>query len=431
MKELIDVAVIGGGPAGLAAAAAAAESGATTVILERDSALGGILNQCIHDGFGLHLFGARLTGPEYAQRFIDRARAAKVVALLDTMVLGVQPAADGRVRVEAVNSSDGTIELAAGAVVLAMGCRERTRAQVMIPGERPAGVYTAGAAQRFVNVDGLMPGRRVVILGSGDVGLIMARRLTLEGAEVVGVYEILPRPNGLTRNVVQCLEDFGIPLYLSHTVVDIHGRDRLTAVTVASVDERLQPIPGTERLVECDTLILSVGLIPENELSRAAGVQIDPTTRGPVVDDRFATSVHGLYACGNVVHVHDLVDYVSQTAAVAGRAAAERALALRSGAHCEDGLTIPVTCGDGVAYVVPQRIHPGAATTLYLRVSRPLRGGEVVCLAAGQRLAARRERVMRPPEMIALPLPEGGWRADKLTVAASEAAGATGGEGGD
>lgn len=427
MNKRIDVAVIGGGPAGLAAAAAAAEGGAAAIILERDSALGGILNQCVHDGFGLHFFGERLTGPEYAQRFIDRARAAGALALLDTMVLSVKPAAGGRVSVEAVNSRDGTVELDAGAVVLAMGCRERTRAQIMIPGERPAGVYTAGAAQRFVNVDGLMPGRRIVILGSGDVGLIMARRLTLEGAEVVGVYEILPQPNGLTRNVVQCLEDYGIPLYLSHTVVDIHGRDRLTAVTVARVDERLQPVPGTEHLVECDTLILSVGLIPENELTHAAGAEIDPTTRGPVVDDRFATSVPGIYACGNVVHVHDLVDYVSRTAAVAGRAAAERALALRSGAGCEPGPTIPVTCGDNVAYVVPQRIHPGAAATLYLRVKRPLRGGEVVCLADGRRLAARRERVMRPPEMIALALPEGGWRAERLVVAATEATGANGG----
>lgn len=430
MKEHIDVAVIGGGPAGLAAAAAAAEAGATTIILERDSALGGILVQCVHDGFGLHLFGERLTGPEYAQRFIDRARAAKVTALLDTMVLSVRAGADGRVRVEAINSRDGTVELAAGAVVLAMGCRERTRAQIMIPGERPAGVLTAGAAQRFVNVDGLMPGRRIVILGSGDVGLIMARRLTLEGAEVVGVYEIMPRPSGLTRNVVQCLEDYGIPLHLSHTVVDIHGRDRLTAVTVARVDEQLQPIPGTEQLVECDTLILSVGLIPENELSRAAGVEIDPRTRGPVVDDRYATSVPGLFACGNVVHVHDLVDYVTRSAEVAGRAAAERARAARTGTACEGEATIPVTCGDGIAYVVPQRIHPGAPATLYLRVSRPLRGGEVACLADGQRLTAKRERIMRPPEMVALQLP-GRWDADELTVIAAEDARGQGGEGDD
>lgn len=439
MNQDVDVAIIGGGPAGLAAAVAAREAGADAVILERDSALGGILGQCIHDGFGLHLFGERLTGPEYARRFVARVRSADITTLLDTMVLSVAPSASGRLTVEAVSSRAGTIELSAGAVVLAMGCRERTRAQIMIPGDRPAGVYTAGTAQRFVNIDGLMPGRRIVILGSGDVGLIMARRLTLEGAKVVGVYEILPQPNGLTRNVVQCLDDFGIPLYLSHTVVDIHGRDRLTAVTVARVDERLQPVAGTEQLIDCDTLILSVGLIPENELSRAAGAAIDPATRGPVVDERFATTVPGLYACGNVVHVHDLVDYVSLSAEVAGRAAAERALTLAAaGAPAGTGAVhagcVPVTAGDGVAYVVPQRAHPGEPVTLYLRVRQPLRNAEVICRSATAQLVSRRERIMRPPEMVTLAVP-GGWEANEagLVVSANPpaAAGLMRGEGGD
>ncbi|MGE5559732.1 MAG: NAD(P)/FAD-dependent oxidoreductase [Chloroflexota bacterium] len=432
MNRRTDVAVIGGGPAGLAAAAAARAAGAAVTILERDFALGGILSQCIHDGFGLHLFGERLTGPEYAQRFVDRVRTAGVEALLETMVLSVSSAPSGELTVEALNSRDGSIELACGAVVLAMGCRERTRAQIMIPGDRPAGVYTAGTAQRFVNIDGLMPGRRIVILGSGDVGLIMARRLTLEGASVVGVYEILPQPNGLTRNVVQCLDDYGIPLHLSHTVVDIHGRDRLEAVTVARVDERLQPVPGTEERVACDTLILSVGLIPENELSRAAGAAIDPATRGPVVDDRFATSVPGLYACGNVVHVHDLVDYVSLSAEVAGRAAAERALAFRAGVAADDTPTLPVTAGDGVAYVVPQRVRPGAPVTFYLRVRRPLRNARVTCTCGAEQLAAKRERVLRPPEMVTLAVPAGDWGRDAagVVLTASEAT-AGRSEGGD
>lgn len=428
MRMHTDVAIVGGGPAGLAAATAARDAGASALILERDSSLGGILNQCIHDGFGLHVFSERLTGPEYAGRFITRSEAAGVTALLDTTVLGVQPAPDGTVTVTAVNSRDGMIELTAGSVVLAMGCRERTRAQIMIPGERPAGVYTAGAAQRFVNIDGLMPGRRIVILGSGDIGLIMARRLTLEGATVVGVYEILPQPNGLTRNVVQCLEDYGIPLHLGHTVVDISGRDRLTGVSVAQVDERLQPVPGTEQEVACDTLILSVGLIPENELSRGAGVALDQRTRGPVVDQDFATSVPGIYACGNVVHVHDLVDYVSQSAAVAGRAAALRALARDSAPAGPHVGTVPVQCGDNVAYVVPQLVTPGRAATLYLRVRRPLRDLTVACRSGGHVIASRRERVARPPEMITLDLPDGDWGTVgelKLTVRAK------GGEGGE
>jgi sarcosine oxidase subunit alpha len=323
----LDVLIIGGGPAGLAAAAAAREAGCERVLLlERDEALGGILRQCIHPGFGLHVFKEELTGPEYAKRFVDRVLALKIPAQCGTMVLDVT-----RERVvTAVSAEHGLKTFRAKAVVLAMGCLERTRGALMIPGWRPAGIYTAGTAQRFVNLDGWMPGRRVVILGSGDIGLIMARRMTFEGAKVLACVELMPYSSGLTRNVVQCLDDYDIPLLLSHTVTEIHGRERVEGVTVAQVDERRKPVPGTERRFDCDTLLLSVGLIPENELSKAAGVELSAATSGPVVDEALQTSVPGLFACGNVLHVHDLVDHVSQEAELAGQQAAAYARTLNA-----------------------------------------------------------------------------------------------------
>ena len=317
--ERCELVIIGGGPAGLAAAVAARERGVEDIlILERERELGGILNQCIHAGFGLHTFQEELTGPEYAGRYVRQVRELGIPFLLDTMVLELS--AD-RV-VTAVSRERGLFQLQAGAVILAMGCRERARGSLNIPGFRPAGIYSAGTAQRLVNREGLLPGREVVILGSGDIGLIMARRMTLEGAHVQAVAELMPYSGGLKRNIVQCLDDFGIPLLLSHTVVDIQGRERVSGVTLAQVDANRRPIPGTEKRYDCDTLLLSVGLVPENELSRGAGVDLSPVTNGPVVDESLETSVPGVFACGNVLHVHDLVDFVSQEAAHAGRAAA-------------------------------------------------------------------------------------------------------------
>ena len=319
MKTAYDLVVIGGGPAGLAAACAAHEAGVRDILaLERDDRPGGILNQCIHNGFGLHTFREELTGPEYAARYIEKAGAAGIPCLCGTMVIGLTP---GRT-VTAVSREHGLFTLQAGAVVLAMGCRERPRGALNIPGTRPAGVYTAGTAQRLMNIEGLRVGREVVVLGSGDIGLIMARRMKLEGAEVRAVAELMPYSGGLKRNIVQCLDDFGIPLLLSHTVVEVHGRQRVTGVTLAAVDAQRRPVPGSEKYIPCDTLLLSVGLLPENELSRAAGLDIDPATGGPCVDQRLATSAPGIFACGNVLHVHDLVDYVSQEAALAGQQAA-------------------------------------------------------------------------------------------------------------
>ena len=320
-KAEYQLIVIGGGPAGLAAACKAWEQGLRRVlVLERDCELGGILNQCIHNGFGLHRFGQELTGPEYAGRYIGLLEQTGVEVRLDTMVLQLVPGRDGRPhQVHAVNGKQGYQLLTAQTVVLAMGCRERTRGAISIPGERPAGIFTAGAAQRFMNIEGYMVGRRAVILGSGDIGLIMARRLTLEGAKVLACVELMPYSGGLTRNIVQCLQDYGIPLYLSHTVTDIRGHDRVEQVVVSQVGPDRQPIPGTEMVFDCDTLLLSVGLIPENELSRAAGIAIDPRTRGPVVDENRQTSVPGIFACGNVLHVHDLVDFVSAESERAGR----------------------------------------------------------------------------------------------------------------
>lgn len=351
--EKRSVVIIGGGPAGLAAAVAAKENGCDDVlILERDSDVGGILQQCIHAGFGLHIFGEELTGPEYAARFHAQVDELGIEYKCDTMVLSIS---QDRV-VTAVNSKDGILTIQAGAIVLAMGCRERSRGAVGIGGTRPAGVYTAGTAQRFVNIEGYMPGKKIVILGSGDIGLIMARRMTLEGAEVKMVLEVMPYSGGLKRNIVQCLDDFGIPLRLSHTVVEVRGRERVESVVIAQVDEKRRPIPETFEYVPCDTLLLSVGLIPENELSAAADIPINPVTNGPFVDQSMMTRCEGIFACGNVVHVHDLVDFVTIESRLAGRGAAKYALGQRTdGAH-----TLDVKPGFGVRYVVPSTIDPAA-----------------------------------------------------------------------
>jgi NADPH-dependent 2,4-dienoyl-CoA reductase/sulfur reductase-like enzyme len=359
-----DVVVIGGGPAGLAAALSCHKHGIRDIIiLERDSHLGGILQQCIHSGFGLHWFGEELTGPEYAQRFINQVEKAQIPYLLDTMVVDI----DEDKRVYAVNPKHGPIKVQARAVILAMGCRERTRGALMIPGGRPAGVYTAGMAQRLMNIEGYMPGREVVILGSGDIGLIMARRLTWEGANVKMVCEIMPYSTGLIRNIRQCLEDYGIPIRFKHTVIKIHGNQRLEGVTIAHVDDSRRPIPGTEEYVPCDTLLLSVGLIPENELSQKANVQLDPVTGGPVVDEYRQTSVPGIFACGNVLHVHDLVDYVSEEAEIAGYGAWRylNGLASQHGQHVDGRLKIET--GYGIRYVVPQRISGKEDVELFFR----------------------------------------------------------------
>ncbi|MDF2803782.1 MAG: FAD-dependent pyridine nucleotide-disulfide oxidoreductase [Anaerocolumna sp.] len=345
-----DIVVIGGGPAGLAAAIEARKNGAKKIlIIERDRELGGILQQCIHNGFGLHIFKEELTGPEYAERFIKELITMGIEYKLDTMALEVS---DRKV-ITAMNSTDGILHIQAKAIILAMGCRERTRGAIRIPGTRPAGVLTAGTAQRFVNIEGYMIGKRIVILGSGDIGLIMARRLTLEGADVLAVAELMPYSGGLTRNIVQCLEDFNIPLYLNHTVVNIEGHDRVEAVTIAQVDKRLKPIKGTEKRFECDTLLLSVGLIPENELSKSAGIQLDSVTGGPIVNESMETSVEGIFACGNVVHVHDLVDWVTEESRRAGSSAAKYI----KGQIENNCKTIKLKGINGVRYVVPHQIR--------------------------------------------------------------------------
>ncbi len=407
-----DVTIIGAGPAGLAAAIAARDAGARQVlILERAQEPGGILNQCIHNGFGLHRFGEELTGPEYAGRFIDRLEG--IDCKYDTMVLSL----DGRT-VTAVNPADGLFTVESGAVVLAMGCRERTRGAIGVPGDRPSGVFTAGAAQRYMNIEGYQVGKRAVILGSGDIGLIMARRMTLEGAKVLACVELMPYSSGLNRNIVQCLKDYDIPLYLSHTIVRIIGRARLEAVIVAEVGPDRKPIPGTEFRIDCDTLLLSVGLIPENELSRGAGIAIDPHTNGPVVYDDMETSCPGVFACGNVVQVHDLVDFVSDEGERAGRAAAKYA-GERPGDAAE---VIP---GDGVGYVVPQKIRKtGGAdeVTLFFRVRTPCAKGDLV-VRGGEREILRKKRLhMTPGEMEKLTVPRAAVQnADTLTVSMERA----------
>lgn len=393
-----DIVIIGGGPAGLAAAIAAREAGASDVlILEREKELGGILNQCIHNGFGLHTFKEELTGPEYAARYIDKAKEMDIPYLLSTTVVDLQRE-DGGITVTSVSKADGLLQTRAKAVILAMGCRERPRGALNIPGTRPAGIFSAGTAQRLVNLEGYLPGKRVVILGSGDIGLIMARRMTLEGAKVLCVAELMPYSGGLKRNIVQCLNDYDIPLKLSHTVVDIRGKERVTGVTIAQVGPDLKPIPGTEEDYDCDTLLLSVGLLPENELSRAVGVKLAPVTGGPVVNESLETSIPGVFACGNVLHVHDLVDYVSQEAAGAGRSAARYV----SGEKPSGGAGIPIVPAGAVRYTVPCTVEPGrmdSEAVVRFRVGRNMRKA-VVTLTAGDRELIRRKRpVMAPGEM--------------------------------
>ncbi len=391
-----DIVIIGGGPAGLAAALAAREQGIHEVlILERDRELGGILNQCIHNGFGLHTFQEELTGPEYAARFIQRVKDARIEYQLSTMVLNISP----EKIVTAMNREEGLFEIEAGAVVLAMGCRERSRGALNIPGYRPAGIFSAGTAQRLVNMEGCLPGREVVILGSGDIGLIMARRMTLEGAKVKVVAELMPYSGGLKRNIVQCLDDYGIPLKLSHTVVDIQGRERVEGVTIAQVGADRRPIPGTEEHYTCDTLLLSCGLIPENELSRELGVMISPVTAGPVVNESLETSIPGVFACGNVLHVHDLVDFVSQEAASAGAAAAEY-VKQRPGEDAE--VTLPVKGKGGVRYTVPSMIRPGRMQeeqVIRFRVGDVYRNQYISLYVGDERLIHRKRPVMAPGEM--------------------------------
>ena len=392
--EKHDVVVIGAGPAGLSAAAAAYDAGAKVLLLDRESAPGGILRQCIHPGFGLHTLGQELTGPEYGAHYAQEAENRGIPLYRDTTVIDLSPE-----RLVTVQSPEGLRQIQAGAVVLAMGCRERSRGALGIPGTRPAGVYTAGTAQKLINSLGFLPGKRVVILGSGDIGLIMARRMTLEGAKVEAVCEIMPYPGGLTRNIVQCLEDFGIPLYLSTTVEEIHGKERVEGVTLVEVDGQRRPIPATRRFVACDTLLLSVGLIPENELSRQAGVPLDNITGGPLVDSRCQTRVPGIFACGNVLQVHDLVDYVTQEGERAGKAAA--AFALGKSRRKE---TLPVEPGEGIRYVVPQSLTPGEEGVLSFRVSKPC-GAVVYRVRAGEQVLrqVRRPRAV-PGEMERIPL---------------------------
>ncbi len=391
-----DIVIVGGGPAGLAAANAAYDAGARSIlILERDKELGGILNQCIHNGFGLHTFQEELAGPEYAHRFAEKIYQKQIEYKLSTMVMNISP---DKV-VTAMNREDGLFDIQAKAIVLAMGCRERSRGALNIPGYRPAGIYSAGTAQRLVNIEGFLPGREVVILGSGDIGLIMARRMTLEGAKVKVVAELMPYSGGLKRNIVQCLNDFDIPLKLSHTVVDIEGKERVTGVTIAQVDSHNKPIPGTEEHYDCDTLLLSCGLIPENELSRDMGVELNRVTNGPTVNESLETSIPGVFAAGNVLHVHDLVDFVSEEAAAAGRSAAAYVAGGPADGERHD---IPVAVEGGPRYTVPCTIDPARAgdeLVVRFRVGGVMKNRFVNVYLDGDRVVHRRRPVMAPGEM--------------------------------
>ncbi len=390
-----DLVIVGGGPAGLAAAIAAKDNGIDSIlIIERDRELGGILNQCIHNGFGLHTFKEELTGPEYASRFISQVKERGIEYKLNTMVMDI---ANDKT-VTAMNSEDGMFTIEAKAVVLAMGCRERSRGALNIPGYRPAGIFSAGTAQRLVNIEGYMPGRRVVILGSGDIGLIMARRMTLEGAKVLAVAELMPYSGGLKRNIVQCLDDFDIPLYLSHTVVDIEGKERVEGITIAEVGPDRKPIPGSEIHYDCDTLLLSCGLLPENELSKTAGVELSPITSGPIVNDSLETNIEGVFACGNVLHVHDLVDFVSQEATNAGKNAAKYILEGHPAAAKELEI-LPV---DGVRYTVPRYIRPEVmddTLTVRFRVGQVFKNCAIATYFGDQLISKRKRPVMAPGEM--------------------------------